>query len=612
MTPELIVFPPGFHISLTLGILFLAVIFYAQERVPMALVSLGLLVGLIVVFQIYPYIDPETGANLLSAPELLTGFSHPALVIVVALLIIGEGVTITGSVSMVASWIQQLSLGSWRLALLVSLLFVAIASAFLNNTPIVVIFLPIMVSLADDLKISSSKFLMQLSFVSILGGTCTLMGTSTNILVTSIAEQAGAGQFGMFTFSMLGGIVLLVGLVYLVFIAPYLLPSKAPVGAQEFQRRFLVQLEILSGTMLDGRVMVDEEVAELFEQIKVERVLRDGKIIPLDQEGLSLLAGDSLSLSGSARDLKKIEWDSGSTLRPASVGIRREKDERQQNLAELVVMPGTSLVGRSLSKIRFQNCHGISVIGIQQHQHIRIRNLSNIKLRAGDVLLVQGSSGQLDYLSTRRDMILLWGVKDTVEHSAKAKSAAFILFCVVVLAATRTVDMLVISLVGAFMMLITRCLTLRQGYAAISAQIVFMVAATLALGKAMVVTGAVEYLAHGLIQQSMGLSMEAILSLFIFIVMLFTNIISNNASAILFAPIAIGVAQQLGVSPMPFLMGVIFGANAAFATPIGYQTNLMVLSAGYYSFRDFIRVGLPLNVIVWLLVSYFIPQFWPF
>ncbi len=167
-------------------------------------------------------------------------------------------------------------------------------------------------------------------------------------------------------------------------------------------------------------------------------------------------------------------------------------------------------------------------------------------------------------------------------------------------------------MVGAFMMLLTRCLTLRQAYNAMSPEIIFMVAATLALGKTMVVTGAVEYLAHGLIEQSVGLSHQAILALFIFIVMLLTNIISNNASAILFAPIAIGVAQQLGVSPMPFLLGVIFGANAAFATPIGYQTNLMVLSAGLYSFRDFIRVGLPLNILVWLLVSFFIPLFWPF
>ncbi|MBF0381691.1 MAG: SLC13 family permease [Magnetococcales bacterium] len=600
-----------FHISLTLGTLILAVLFYAQERIPMALVSLGLLVWLIVMFQLYPLIDPVTGVNLLSAPDLLFGFSHPALVIVVALLVIGEGVTITGSVSMVASWIRQFSLGSWRLALTVSLLFVAIASAFLNNTPIVVIFLPIMVTLADELKLSSSKFLMQLSFISILGGTCTLMGTSTNILVSSFAAQAGVGQFEMFTFSALGGIVLLVGLFYLVFIAPSLLPNTAPVGSQEFQRKFIVQLEVLPETVLVGKQLADEEVAELFEKVVVERVLRDGKVLVQDDD-LYILAGDSLLLAGSARDLKKLEWDSGSSLLPNSAGKPPGEDIKRQNMAELVVMPGTSMVGRTLSQIRFQNRYGIAVIGIQQHRHIRVRNLAKIKLRAGDVLLVQGTSDQLNILADRRDMILLWGVKDTVEHSAKAGTSALILLAVVLLAATRAVDMLVIALLGAFLMLASRCLTMRQAYAAISPQIIFMVAATLALGKAMEITGAVEFLADGLIQLSVGLSVEWILALFIFIVMLFTNIISNNASAILFAPIAIGVANQLGVSPMPFLIGVVFGANAAFATPIGYQTNLMVLSAGYYSVRDFVRVGLPLNVIVWMLVSYLIPQFWGF
>ncbi|MBF0445604.1 MAG: SLC13 family permease [Magnetococcales bacterium] len=600
-----------FHISLTLGTLLLAVLFYAQERIPMALVSLGLLVWLIVLFQIYPLIDPETGANLLAAPELLFGFSHPALVIVVALLVIGEGVTITGSVSMVASWIRQLSLGSWRLALTVSLVFVAVASAFLNNTPIVVIFLPIMVSLAEELNLSSSKFLMQLSFVSILGGTCTLMGTSTNILVASFATQAGVGQFEMFTFSALGGIVLLVGLFYLVFIAPSLLPNTAPVGSQELQRKFLVQLEVMPESILVGKQMEEEDVAALFEKINVERVLRDGKILTKDDD-FHILAGDNLLLAGSARDLKKVEWDTASPLVPTSVSKITEEEIKQQNMAELVVMPGTSMVGRTLSQIRFQNRYGIAVIGIQQHSHIRVRNLAKIKLRAGDVLLVQGTSDQLNLLADRRDMILLWGVKDTVEHSAKAGTSALILLGVVLLAATRTVDMLVISLLGAFLMLASRCLTMRQAYAAISPQIIFMVAATLALGKTMEITGAVEFLANGLIQVSVGLSTQWILALFIFIVMLFTNIISNNASAILFAPIAIGVANQLGVSPMPFLIGVIFGANAAFATPIGYQTNLMVLSAGYYSVRDFVRVGLPLNIIVWMLVSYLIPYFWGF
>ncbi|MBF0358676.1 MAG: SLC13 family permease [Magnetococcales bacterium] len=608
----MIISPPEFHIGLTLGILLLAVVFYAQERVPMVLVSLGLLVGLIVVFQIYPYVDPDSGANLLSAPALLYGFSHPALVIVVALLVIGEGVTITGSVSMVASWIQQLSMGNWRLALAISLFCVALASAFLNNTPIVVIFLPILVSMADELKLSSSKFLMQLSFVSILGGTCTLMGTSTNILVASFADQAGVGQFEMFTFSILGGIVLLVGLLYLVFIAPSLLPASAPIGTNETHRQFVVQLAVISGTLLDGKRLSDDDVKQLFDQIEVNRILRDGKVLLPENEDFILMAGDSLLLTGSARDLKKLEWDSGSSLLPPSVAVKSAEEQKLQDMAELVVMPGTSLVGRTLSQIRFQNRYGIAVIGIQQHRHIRVRNLGNISLRAGDVLLVQGTSGQLNCLSDRRDMILLWGVKDTVEHSVKAKTSAFILFGVVLLAATRLVDILVISLVGAFLMLATRCLTMRQTYGAISPQIVFMVAATLALGKAMEITGSVEYIANGMIQASLGLSIEWILALFIFIVMLLTNIISNTASAVLFAPIAIGVAEQLSVSPMPFLVGVIFGANAAFATPIGYQTNLMVLSAGYYRLRDFVRVGLPLNIIVWMLVSYLIPKFWPF
>ncbi|MBF0456015.1 MAG: SLC13 family permease [Magnetococcales bacterium] len=610
---------PEFHALLTLLILVGVIFLFVRGKPPLDLVSWGLLVTLIVTFQIFPLEDPVTGANLLDAPRLFAGFSNPAMITVVGLLIMGEGVSRTGVLSVVARWIQAISAGSWRRAMGLSLVVVAIGSAFLNNTPIVVIFIPILLSVSEEMKVSPSRLMMPLSFASILGGTCTLIGTSTNILIADYMVKTGLPPLGMFTFSALGIVLLVVGLLYLIFIAPSLLEDRRLPGGGDpsgnDRKRFTSQLQIQPSSPLIGRKMSELLKEEILQKVEIFRVVR-GELVdfrpPFDE--VVLKEGDTLLLSAGVKALKKLEWESQSTLAPYIPGSRIQEKTEQGNttLAELVIPSGSNLVGQDLSQARFRNRFQVIVIGLCRRGRAVEGRITDETLQTGDLLLIEGLGSNIDALTRNPDVLLYWGVHESVIKAPKAPIAGAILGGMVLLAATGVTGMLTLATVGAFLMLATRCLTLRQAYQAISPQIVLLLVATLALGDAMQATGAATWLANTFVIATMGQQPWLVMSLFGLLVMVLTNVISNNATAVLMAPVAYSMAQTLGVNPMPFLMAVLFGANAAFASPIGYKTNLLVMSVGAYRFGDFLKAGLILNIVTWLLVSALIPYFWPF
>ncbi|MBF0621445.1 MAG: SLC13 family permease [Magnetococcales bacterium] len=597
----------------TLAILVLATFFFARGRISIALVSAGLLVALMATYQIIPVIDPDSGENLLHPTQLLLGFANPALATVIALLVVGEGVSRTGALAILAQWIQKIAVGNWRMAMALSLTVVAISSAFLNNAPIVVIFLPILVTVAKEMSISPSKLLMPLSFASILGGSCTLIGSSTNILVADFANKSQVMQVEMFTFSSLGLVILVVGLIYLIFIAPRLLPDIDNTGQGERDAPFLVQMEILVNSPLVGQRPNDLS-NELFKNVEVHRVIRGNRNFVGVFRNVSLKEGDTLVMTGAMRDLKKLEWDARGNLIPGLPGTPPPdpKEQKNQMLAEVVITPNSPFVGQTLSDIRFrENFGGPAVIGLQRFRQRVYRRITQIPLRGGDLLMIHGEEKAIKNLMDRSEFILFSGAQETIGNPQKARVALGILLGIITLAVTPLSNMLILSFMGAFAMLASGCLRLEQGYRAVPPELILLIGSTLALGNAMELTGTAHVLAHELVQITAGGSPWMVLSLFMMLVMIFTNIISNNATAILFAPIAVGAANMLNVSAVPFLMAVIFGANAAFASPIGYKTNLLVLKAGGYSFADFFRTGLPLNLLSWLLASLLIPWFWP-
>lgn len=618
MTVESLVFPE-MHAALTLAILVAVVVFFVRGRSPLDLVSLGLLVALTALFQFIPLVDPATGVRLLPPQRIFSGFSNPALITVVSLLVVGEGVSRTGALSVVAHWIQAVSAGSWRRALALSLVVVAVGSAVLNNTPIVVIFIPILLSVAEKMKISPSRLMMPLSFASILGGTCTLIGTSTNILVADYMANAGLPPLQMFSFSALGLVLLAVGLGYLIWVAPLLLPDRRPPGegdsAGSDRKIFVAQLQVWPDSPFVGCVLSEALRGEVFSKVHVTRLIR-GELVDFRApfEDVVVRVGDTLILSGDANELKKLEWESQSTLAPYIPGTLAPKKEEVERaiLAELVIPLGSNLIGLNLSKARFRNRFQVVVIGLCRHGRAVSGRITEEPLQAGDLLLIQGKGAHIDLLTRNPDVLLYWGVQEAVVKAPKAPVAVAILGGMVALAAMGVADMLTLSVLGAFFMLAMRCLSLRQAYRAIPSNVVLLIAATLALGDAMQVTGAAAWLAETFIVLTYGLHPWLILALFELLVMVLTNSISNNATAVLLAPVAFGVAERLGVAPMPFLMAVLFGANAAFSTPIAYKTNLLVMSVGAYRFGDFIRVGLILNGLSWLVVTALIPVFWPF
>ncbi|MEG3637995.1 SLC13 family permease [Magnetococcus sp. PR-3] len=600
---------------MVLGIISVVVILYARGRLPMDLVSMGVLAVLAVVFQISPLVD-HSGDVVLEGVDLFRGLSNPALISVAALLVVGEGITRTGALTPVSEWIETWADGSWIKAFSLVLVITAIASGFVNNTPVVVIFIPILAGLASQYDIHSRKVLLPLSYVSILGGACTLIGSSTNLLVADYAERILGYKISMFTLTPVGVVLLIVGLVYLIYWAPRLISDEGPTPQSDDPvtlRLFTAELRVDEGCPLIGQDLAKLE-KELFEDVVVHKLIRGALVdYTTPYVEVEIKAGDILLVQGTVTALKECEFHGGVTITPYMPGMPlSEQDKKRRMLAELVIAPDSRMVGLTLSQIRMRRQFGVAVVAINRPAREIKGRVIDTPLRPGDLLLVEGIPERIETLSNSRDFLLYWGAHNAVKQPQKARAAAGILLGIIIFAALDSHAMPVLATVGATLMLAFRCLTLRQAYSALSSKVILLIAASLAMGTAMQGTGADQMVARGFLWIVEGYSPWMVLGAFGLMVTVFTNVISNNATAILFAPIGVAIAEGMGVSFMPFLMMTIFGANAAFASPIGYKTNLLVFSVGGYRFSDFFKVGLPLNLGFWLLSTLLIPLFWSF
>ncbi|ABK45997.1 TrkA-C domain protein [Magnetococcus marinus MC-1] len=600
---------------IVLGIIVVAVVLYAQGRLPMDLVSLGILALLATIFQLVPLRD-ATGKVVLDGVDFFQGLSNPALISVATLLVVGEGITRTGALTSVSTWIDRRADGSWTKAFSLVLIITALASAFMNNTPVVVIFIPILAGLASQYKIHSRKVLLPLSYISILGGACTLIGSSTNLLVADYAERILDHKMSMFSLTPVGIVLLMAGLAYLIFWAPKLISDEGPTpqsGDPVTLRLFTAEMRVDEGCPLIGQLLSKLQ-QDIFANVTVYKLIRGALVdytAPFKE--IVIKAGDILLVQGTVTELKAAEFRGGITITPYMPGMPlSEQDKKRRMLAELVITPDSRMVGLTLTQVRMRRQFGVAVVAINRPAREIKGRVIDTPLRPGDLLLVEGIPERIESFSTSRDFLLYWGAHNAVRQPQKARAAAGILLGIILFAALDSHAMPVLATVGATLMLAFRCLTLRQAYSALSSKVVLLITASLAMGTAMQGTGADQLVAHGFLWMVEGYSPWVVLAAFGFMVTVFTNVISNNATAILFAPIGVAIAEGLGVSFMPFLMMVIFGANAAFASPIGYKTNLLVFSVGGYRFADFFKVGLPLNVGYWLLSTLLIPLMWAF
>ncbi len=602
--------------ALTFVVIASTVVLYALERHPIETIALGSVSAFIVIFSVFPVTSPA--GEPITTTDFLAGFANPALITVICLLIIGQGLFQTDALEGPAKTIVRMSRGHSAKAAIPILIAVAALSAFLNNTPVVVMFLPILTAVAATVGQSPARVLMPLSFIAILGGMTTLIGSSTNLLVANYAEQISDLRLTFFSFTPIGLIVAGTGAIYVLFVMPRLMRVRKTM-AEEFQatsgKQFIAQIEITHGHPLVGV----ESVSGMFPKLKdmtVRLVQRGQKPILPPFENVVLTPGDTVIVAATrtalanalARRQPLMEADAESNS-----NAERETPAAQAgsiSLSEVVVAPASRLMGRTLPQSGFYSETGCLVMGIQRRSRMPRMAMNDIRLEAGDVLLVAGSEDEIARLRGNRDVLLLDWSTTEVPRRRYAPRALAIFGFVVLLAASGLVPIVSAAVAGTFAMIASGCLNVRQAMRAIDSRIFMLVGASLAGAVALEGTGGATAIASGLVDLLEGASAPVFLSALFFIVMILTNFLSNNAAAVLFTPVAINLASQIGQKPEAFVVCLIIAANTSFATPVGYQTNLIVMGPGHYRFADFVRAGTPLALILWLTFSLVAPWYY--
>ena len=583
-------------------ILVMAMLLLITEKLPVDLTSIGIIVVLIL-------------SGLLKPTEAIAGFANPAVITVGAMFLISRGMARTGAVGLIGGKVLEWSRGRPTLALLIILAMVGFASAFINNTPVVVLFIPIVLSLSCELDFKPSKFLIPVSYASILAGTCTLIGTSTNIVISNLSTQHGFGALSMFELSRLGVPIALIGIVFLTFVAPKLMPSMHnPVCElkDDKHRRYLAELQVPRGSRIIGE-NPESYFSQKYPGMEILELIRYSHVFYPDRDALKIAPDDLLLVKGSANDLVEILHDDLVELPMAEHGLNFEVDKKESLIVELIIPPQSSLLGERLAQSRLGRDPNIHIIAIKRRKlHFTEPKVKDILIKIGDILLVRLPQSSLARLRGETDFIIVEDVHHEIVHKRLGRRAFLIFGAMVAAAGTGLADILVCALAAAFLMILTGCLQLRDAYRAMEGRVLLIIIAMIALSAALEKTGASEFYAHQFLSLFSGANPGFVLSGVILLTSICTHLLSNNATAILLLPIAISAAQGLGVDPKPFIVAVCFGASACFATPIGYQTNLLVYGPGGYRFSDYIKLGMPLNLLVLVMGSLFIPIIWPF
>jgi len=601
----------GLEITLVLVIAACAVYMFVKETFRADLVALMVLGALIVVglFQhVVQLIRPD---KWITPEEGISGFSNPATITVAAMFILSAGLQKTGALSWVAHILCRL-IRFPLLLLVLMMLSVGLVSAFINNTAAVAVFMPLVLALSSTGNISASKLLIPLSFASQFGGVCTLIGTSTNLLVSSISERAGLGAFSLFEFSTLGFVMLGAGTLYLVLLSRWLLPDR--VGAQLTENYqlgdYITELRVLIGSKLAGKTIRESKLGQR-EDLSVLEILRGGERLfaPLDEP---VREGDVLLIRGGARDLLGLKSAWKLAIEPEFKLKDEALEASDLQLAEVLVAPRSELIGRTLSEVDFHTRHRAIVLAIQSREETFRTKLNQVRLAFGDALLLLGPRKELERMRGDASFLVLEQVEEPSLRRHRIPLAVGIIGAVVALAAFNVMPILVASILGCIALVASRCLTLEEAYGAIDWKVIFMLAGILPLGLALEKSGAALLLSQATLGIAGAFGPLVILAVLYLITALLTEFMSNNATAVLMAPIAISAAASMGVDAKPLLMAVCFAASTSFATPVGYQTNTMVFHPGGYKYTDFLKVGVPLNLLFWGLSVWLIPHIWPF
>lgn len=593
---------PDLHAIAVLLLTGVTLYLFTKDRVPLETTGLTVVLLLIVGFYLFPY------KNIQPA-DFYVNFGNEALVTICALLVVGRGLETTGALQPLATIMARYWIDRPQFAMFLTLLLGAVFSAFLNNTPIVVMLLPVLVACAMRARRPPSGVLMPMGLATLIGGMATTIGTSTNLLVVGIAADLGQRRFEMFEFTMPVAIAGGAGLLFLWLVAPRLLPERKPPMSDTSPRMFNAVLYINEDSFANDKILT-EVLARTEGRMRVDRIQRTETLFVAKLPSVRIQAGDRLYVRDTSDRLKEFEQALGATLYSADnaenpVTDDAPLDSAGQQLAEVVVTRGSPLHHRTLASAHFSTRYRLMPMAIHRPRSSTGDmggDLTTVRLRAGDVLLVQGAKEAIRELRESGSVLVLDATTD-LPHTQRAPLALGIMGAVVAMAATGILPISIAALCGIGVMLLTGCLTWKDVGESLNIPVIMIIVASLCLGFAMLQTGGADYIARLFVFATSSLPTPMILSGLILLMTILTNVVSNNAAAVIGTPVAISIANQLGVPTEPFILAVIFGANMSFATPIGYQTNLLIMSAGGYRFSDFLRVGIPLTIVMWIAFS---------
>lgn len=548
------------HAVAVVGVAIMTFWLFASERLPVQTSALLAVLALMLIFGIFPY---EAAGRELGPEVFLAGFGHSALITILCLMVLGRGLVTTGALEPVARLLARFWSLSGQGAFLLMLVTCLIVSGVLNDTPIVVLMMPVLLSVAARTKGSASQTLLPMNYAVLIGGMATTIGTSTNLLVVGIAEDLGVPSFGIFDFTHIVAIAAAVALPYLWLVMPRLLPVHAT--------------DARSPSLLAFDAVLN---------------LRDGGQRPV---------------TDTAERLREHAAELGATLRAAMP--RDPGDPASQVLAQVLVTQESEFTGNPTGIARFVDTHRLGVIGIHRPEREGVIDPTAAILRPGDVLLVQGPGDRIEQLKTASGVLVL-DANLALPHTRKAPVALAIMGLVIFLAATKLLPMVLAAASGVALLMLTGCLRWQEATDALASNVIMIVVASLALGEALEVTGTIRRAGELLALTGDWMHPAAIMACLMIFMAMVTNFVSNNAAAIIGTPVAVVMAATLGVDPRPFVLAVLFGCNLSYATPMGYQTNLLVMSAGGYRFADFVRAGLPLLLLMWLTLSWLLAAYY--
>ena len=605
-----------FYIYSSIIFVVLTVFLYILDKWSIVVKSIFILSTLLVFFSIFPLNDSD-GNNLLSPSVILSGFSNTTLISVLSLLILGQGVVKTRVLDNFISNFIDIFPGNQKLIILLSLFFVLVLSGFLNNTPVVIIFIPIFQSIASKVGAPVSRYMMPLSYVAILGGMTTLIGSSTNLLVANSLNEMKGIELGFFDFFVPGSVIAFAGLIYVIFFSKFLLKNNAPMASEligSSGKQFITQI-----TVSTGSVLLNKEIQKsLLEDLKNVTILmiqrKEHAVIPPFAD-FKLVAGDVLVIASTREALselisKKNGISTGELSNMSHLGQENDDFDSNQILSEAMITPTSSLVGQTIENISFRYRFNCIVIGLQRKARMIRNRMTEIALEPGDILLIQSTKESIKNLRTHSDILPMeWSSTEIIKSDLAFKSL-LIFLSVILLSIFEILPLVVSSLLGVLLMLTAKIISIRESFRAVDKNLLLIVVTSLALGNLISTTGTAQFISDIFFNVLEDTSPTILLSTFFILVSLLTNFISNNACAVLFTPIGLDLAEKAGVDPKLFAISIIFAVNTSFLTPMAYQTNLLVMGPGHYKFVDYIKFGLPLTLICWLTFTLFFPLYY--